>query len=510
MPNITLATLNARYIHASLGLRYLKANMGELAPQTTIKEFIITHRPIDMAERLLADRPAIIGLGVYIWNVRETTQLVQLIKTVSPETVVVLGGPEVSYETEEQVICQAADYVITGMADLAFAQLCRDILAGTRPIQKIIPAQQPTLASLRLPYDQFSEEDIRNRIIYVEASRGCPFKCEFCLSALDKTAWPFDIDAFLQAMQHLYDQGVRHFKFVDRTFNLKVESSIRILEFFLAKEDEDLFLHFELIPDHLPERLKAAIQRFPSGSLQFEIGIQTFNPEVQARISRKQDNAKARANIHWLTEETSAHLHTDLIVGLPGEDMASFAGGFDQLMALKPHEIQVGILKRLRGTPIIRHTQHYGMRYNPAPPYNILATDHIDFEQMQRLSRFARYWDLVANSGRFKHTLPLLLGEQPFDGFMRFSDWLFHTTQQTHQIALKRLFRFIHQYLITELGITTINAESALITDYTQTGQKGTPEFFQSSGTQPKIEPQKAHTREKTTSGTKRQARHVL
>lgn len=504
MSKITLATLNARYIHASLGLRYLKANMGELESSTSIKEFIISSRPIDIAEELLSDSPDIIGLGVYIWNVVEISALVGLLKTISPNTTIVLGGPEVSFETEKQSLVVQADYIITGMADLAFAELCQNILSNNAPQQKIIPVDQPSMNEIRLPYGQFTEEDIANRVIYVEASRGCPFKCEFCLSSLDKTAWPFNVDNFLESMQRLYEKGVRHFKFVDRTFNLKIDSSIRILEFFLEKEDETLFLHFELIPDHLPEKLKAAIKRFPEGALQFEIGIQTFNPEVQSLISRKQDNRKAIDNIRWLREETTAHLHTDLIVGLPGEGIESFAQGFDQLMALNPGEIQVGILKRLRGTPIIRHTDAYDMRYNPSPPYNILSTGVINFNQMQRLSRFARYWDMVANSGRFKNSLPTLLGESPFSRFMHFSGWLFETTGQTHKIALKRLFDLVHEYLTSELKISGSTITPALMIDYTRSKSKGVPGFLQSvarSG--------KSNILKKKSKSDKRQVRHA-
>lgn len=504
MPTITLATLNARYIHASLGLRYLKANMGELEEFTTIKEFIISSRPIDIAEQLLSDSPDIIGLGVYIWNVTEITVLVGLLKAISPSTIIVLGGPEVSYEIEQQGLAESADYIISGMADLAFVELCQKILAGVKPQQKVTYAPQPALDRIQLPYDQFTDEDIANRVIYVEASRGCPFKCEFCLSSLDKTAWPFDIDRFLESMQRLYDKGVRHFKFVDRTFNLKIDASIRILEFFLAKQDDKLFLHFELIPDHLPERLKSAIQKFPEGTLQFEIGIQTFNPDVQALISRKQDNQKAIDNIRWLTTETTAHLHTDLIVGLPGEDMKSFAEGFDRLMSLNPGEIQVGILKRLRGTPIIRHTDSYAMRYNPAPPYNILSTDRIEFNQMQRLSRFARYWDMLANSGRFNNTLPTLLGDQPFNQFMDFSHWLFETTNQTHKIALKRLFDLVYEYMTTALDIPDSAASSVLISDYSRSGQKGFAGFMQN-----RVRDEQAKGRDKSKAAGKRQARHA-
>lgn len=502
MSKITLATLNARYIHASLGLRYLKANMGELEASTSIKEFIITSRPVDIAEALLADAPDIIGLGVYIWNVTEITHLVGLLKAISPQTIIVLGGPEVSYEIEQQSLTTSVDFIISGMADLAFAELCREILSGKKLQQNIIYAPQPELAKIQLPYDQFSDEDVANRVIYVEASRGCPFKCEFCLSSLDKTAWPFDIEQFLASMQRLYVKGVRHFKFVDRTFNLKIDTSIRILEFFLDKQDEALFLHFELVPDHLPERLKAVIQKFPEGSLQFEIGIQTFNPDVQRLISRKQNNQKAMDNIRWLATETTAHLHTDLIVGLPGEDMNSFAAGFNQLMSLNPGEIQVGILKRLRGTPIIRHTDAYDMRYNPAPPYNILSTDRIDFKQLQDLSRFARYWDLLANSGRFKKTLPVLLGGQPFERFMDFSLWLFARTDQTHKFALKRLFELVYEYMGTVLAISDSLLLSVLSDDYARVNFKGRASFL------PAIT-NDVQTKRQSRSAAKRQARHA-
>ena len=390
MPDIILSTLNARYIHSSLGLRYLLANMGELKARTQLVEYNISSRPIDIVDSLLKHQPKIIGFGVYIWNVEQTTQVVKLLKTIRPDIIIVLGGPEVSYEYDDQEIVQLADYLITGTADLAFTELCKTLLAGKTPLQSIIKPLPFELADIKMPYDEYTEEDIANRIIYVEASRGCPFKCEFCLSALDKTVYPFDLDLFLNEMEKLYQRGVRHFKFVDRTFNLKVDTSIRIMEFFLNKNDDNLFLHFELIPDHLPEKLKTTIARFPPHSLQFEIGIQSLDPDVQERISRKQNNEKAMENIRWLRQETHAHLHTDLIAGLPGENLQSFANGFNQLVELKPHEIQVGILKRLRGTPIIRHTDNYEMVYNPNPPYNVLSTRDIDFTTMQSVSRFAR------------------------------------------------------------------------------------------------------------------------
>ena len=448
--------------------------IGELRERAVLREFVIGQKTEEIVERLLAEQPRIVGIGVYIWNVEESTRLVAQLKTVAPEVMVVLGGPEVSYEVSEQRICALADYVITGWGDVSFAILATQLLAGERPEQRVIPGVQPKLAALALPYAEYTDEDVRQRHIYVEASRGCPFKCEFCLSALDRTAWPFPLQPFLDALADLYARGARQFKFVDRTFNLKVDTSLAILEFFLARIEaaprDPLFVHFELIPDHLPERLKDAIARFPAGTLQFEIGIQTFDPDVQTRISRRQDNAAAAENLRWLRERSQAHLHVDLIAGLPGEDMQSFAAGFDRLAALAPHEIQFGILKRLRGAPIARHTQAHGLRFNPEPPYNILATDVIDFASMQRMSRFARYWDVVANSGRFPRTLVLLLGAAPFAQFMAFSDWLYARTGQTHALAHDRLVLLLREHLQARGDTDAATLDTALLEDYRASG----------------------------------------
>ena len=466
---ITLSTLNARYTHASLGLRYLLANMAELTEQTRIQEFVIGAKTTELVERLLAPQPRIIGFGVYIWNVEETTRVVAMLKRVAPDVVVVLGGPEVSHETAAQEIVRLADYVVTGWGEITFTSLCRQILAGPQPLMKVHAGVQPPLADLQLPYCLYSDHDIAHRTLYVEASRGCPFKCEFCLSALDKTAWPFALDTFLAEMEALYARGARLFKFVDRTFNLNIKTSLKIMQFFLDKlaahPNDPVYAHFELVPDHLPDALKEGIAQFPPGALQFEIGIQSFNPAVQALVSRRQDNAKAAENIRWLCEHSHAHLHVDLIAGLPGEDVASFARGFNQLVALQPHEIQFGILKRLRGTPIIRHTETFGMVFDPYPPYTILATNLIDFGTMLRLVRFARYWDLVANSGRFTHTVKVLLGETPFENFMALSDWLYAQTDATHRIALERLAALVTRYL-QEQGMAREDAIALVGRDY--------------------------------------------
>ncbi len=481
-PAVVLATLNAKYIHASLGLRYLLANMDVhggvgLRAQTQLQEFVIQHPPTQIVEHLLALNPQVIGLGIYIWNVVETTQVVRLLKTLRPDIKIVLGGPEVSFETESQEICRLADHVITGWGDVSFPKLCRALIDGPKPLMKVIAGEQPALAELALPYDEYTGEDLAKRLLYVEASRGCPFKCEFCLSSLDKTAWAFDLDGFMAEMDALYQRGARNFKFVDRTFNLKVDFSVRILQFFLDRLTPDLFVHFEVVPDSLHDRLKDLIAQFPAGSLQFEVGIQSFNPEVQQRISRKQDNVKTADNLRWLVGQSRAHVHADLIFGLPGETLSSFAQGFDKLYALAPHEIQFGILKRLRGTPITRHTQDYAMAYDPQTPYTILQNSTVDFVTMQRIKRFARYWEMLANSGSFAASLKLLLEPgSAFSHFLDFSDWLWHTTRKTHEFALEKLVDLLFEHLTRERALLTDEVRAALLADYRASGARGRPQ----------------------------------
>jgi len=213
MADIVLATLNAKYIHSAFGLRYLLANLGELQPRAQLLEFDLNRRPVDIVEAILQVQPRIVGLGVYIWNATPTTEVVRLLKSLRPELKVVLGGPEVSYETDQQPLAHMADCVICGEADLAFAEIARQLLEGRTPPRRIVQAPLPDLQRLTLPYDWYTDEDLAHRVLYVEASRGCPFSCEFCLSSLGIPVRTFPLDRFLAALQRLLDRGARHFKF---------------------------------------------------------------------------------------------------------------------------------------------------------------------------------------------------------------------------------------------------------------------------------------------------------
>jgi hypothetical protein len=268
-------------------------------------------------------------------------------------------------------------------------------------------------------------------------------------------------------MDRLLSRGALRFKFVDRSFNANGRISLEVLDFFLGRLRPGLMLHFELVPDRLPAAMLARFRKFPAGVLRFEVGIQSFNPAVNRRIGRIQDNRKARSNLRLLRRETGALIHADLIVGLPGEDMESFGRGFDRLMDLAPHEVQVGPLKNLRGTAIGRHAKRWGMVFSPEPPYEILETKSIPRADMERLHRFARYFGMFHNSGQFARSMPRLwnLGRSRFHVFLAFSDWLFGRFGRAHAIPLNELAAAMFAYLLFK-GDDPAGAETAIRTDY--------------------------------------------
>lgn len=503
--HIVLATQNARYSHASFGLRYLFASLGDLRPHTRMLEFELRQPAEHIVATLLAESPQIVGLGVYIWNVAPLTRVVRALRAARPDLLIVVGGPEVSYEVEQQEICGLADYVITGEADLAFPDLCRALLAGQRPVGRVVAAPPVDVRTLPLPYDLYTDADIAHRVTYVEASRGCPFTCEFCLSSLDSPVRRFPLETLLPAFQRLLDRGVQHFKFVDRTFNLSIPYSLQLLEFFLARHRPGLFLHFEMIPDRLPEKLRTIIRAFPPGTLQFEVGVQTFNEEVAARIRRRQDYAKTEENLRFLLQETDSYIHADLIYGLPGESLEGFGAGFDRLVALGPQEIQVNQLKRLRGTPIVRHDAEWGVRWQADAPYEIVENRLIPSAAMQRMRRFAKYWDLFANSGNFVETAPLLWrNASPFAAFMAFSDFLHERFGRSHALSLAAQAEALFDYL-RERGQPGPDLAAQLWRDYSRNARRDLPLFLR-----PWLPDEPRHREAATTApGLKRQSRRT-
>ncbi|AEF85938.1 radical SAM [Treponema primitia ZAS-2] len=479
MPDIVLATINAKWIHPSLALRLLKANLGALEPRCEILEFALRQPLSEKTGPILAARPRILGLSVSIWNHTATAELLDALdlawadegspdqgSTVesTPRPLIVLGGPEASTLPENAALFHHADYVIRGEGEAAFRELCETALGSPSappdslashpdvpaaapvpplwsfgwaktpsnlrsklPGTTFIDAPQPGLGGIDPGYRLYTAEDLERKLTYVEASRGCPFGCEFCLSSVDRQVREFPLEKFLGEMENLIARGARSFKFLDRTFNLDMEKAARILEFFLRHLDPGMFVHFEMVPSRIPRELQELLARFPPGSLRIELGIQTFNPQTAALIGRVQsDPEKELETLDFLRRETNAIVHADLIAGLPGEDLGSFAQGFDRLWTARPGEIQLGILKFLPGTPIGRHTGPFGMHYSPTPPYEVMETAALPKVDLDRIKNFARFWELIVNRGAFPDLVSRLFPEKApvFGPFMALSDRL--------------------------------------------------------------------------------------
>lgn len=442
--------------------------MGILQDKTTIMEFNINQQVAQITEELLDISPKIICFSAYIWNIEPLTSLIFNIKQLAPQITIIIGGPEASYEYKEAKWFSFVDYIICGEGEIELPKLVNCILsdAATDKVVKAPPIND--LTTIKMPYSAYSDEDIANRVVYVESSRGCPFKCEFCISSLDNKVRFFDTDEFLKQMLILIDKGVLHFKFIDRTFNVGTSRAIKILDFFLKNWRDGMQLHFEIVPDKLKSELLTKMKLFPLHGLHLEIGIQSYNTKTQELISRSQDFELTKINLRSLMSDTGALVHTDLVIGLPAETWDSFAYGFNQLIALRPQEIQIGFLKRLKGTPIIRHTDNYQLIFENEAPFEILQTRDISFQQMRQLKKFSRYFDLYYNSENFPESMELLwsIDSDYFRSFLQLTEFTWIKTGQTHKISLKNLVKIFYDFIST---LNVVNHEqlfSALSNDF--------------------------------------------
>jgi len=456
MSAIVLATINAKWIHPSLALRLLKANLGNLEAHCTILEFALRQPLDEKTAPILAEHPRVIGLSVSIWNHLATLELLKALevewKDETRRPFIVLGGPEVSWLPEDAEIFRYADYVIRGEGEESFRSLCFELLGESQSTKKtkneetVFIGNGDTIVNVNeisSPYRLYTDEDLTRKLIYVEASRGCPFNCEFCLGSsrnqpAAQKVREFPLEPFLADMYTLIKRGGKTFKFLDRTFNLDIDRAQRIIEFFLDKiNDKPFCVHFEMVPSRFPGSLKELLCRFPAGTLRLELGIQTFNTRTRALLQMSGNIEEELKTLEFLREKTSAILHVDLIAGLPGEGLASFKSGFDRLWQVLSKqggdrtpgglfEIQLGILKCLPGTPIARHNEAYKMKYSAAPPYEVIETGALSTAELDKIKNFARFWELIVNRAPFPALIPALLpmGKPVFDRFMELSDKL--------------------------------------------------------------------------------------
>ncbi|MBN2725246.1 MAG: DUF4080 domain-containing protein [Deltaproteobacteria bacterium] len=464
MSRFALISVNARYYHSSAALRSLRENARQYKDDITILEFTLDERVSDIVEKIVDTGCDVAGFSVYIWNVEIISRVVKTLHDLFPKIILIAGGPEVSWEYQKTELFSNIDYLITGEGETSFYNLLDSITVGDFPIEKIIKGEITSLDRILYPVSSYSENDFATKLIYIETSRGCPFECHFCSSGIDNSIRKFPVERVIEYLDFLYAKGVRHFKFLDRSILYGPWKSL--YAWFLERKTSGISIHFELNPDRIPESFIMCLKDLAPAKIQLELGVQTFNEEVNKRIGRKQQNVKVLENLKLLVGMEHIHIHADLIAGLPGETLESIGESFNMLHSTGVEEIQFGILKRLNGTLISAHTDEFKMVYSENPPYEILQNDTLSFKTVQALKRFARYLDLIGNSGNFLICASEIFGENPFSGLWDFSEWLWKESGQTHKFSRDSLASWIFRYLKEQRKIQ--NAELLIKADYSR------------------------------------------
>ena len=478
MASIVLCTVNAKWIHPSLALRLLKANLPScLASDSVIIEFALRQRLEEKTAAIYAETPKILAFSVSVWNHKATLELLQVLEKELAKTdvrpVIILGGPELTPLSPAAEIFHYADFVIRGEGENIFAELCRAVLedkeTALKRYGKFITVNNVDVALIRHGYDLYSDEDLEHKLIYVESSRDCPYDCAFCQSAVRKLPGvrEFSPEHFLGNLERLLQRSIKAgrtktktIKFLDRSFNVNIPRALRILEFCLKNKDGFQF-HFEMVPLIFPGELRQILVKFPPETIRLEVGIQSFNRKTCELINRAANIESELEVLRFLREKTSVILHIDLIAGLPGEDLESFGKGFDLLWitlsaehSAALFEIQPGILKILPGTPIhaMAEESSFIVQYNKNPPYEVIETDCLPVQDMEKIKNFARFWETIVNRGAFPLQLPLLVppGMAVFKRFMELSQKLFERFGKNFGIPKQELENALKAFTIPE------------------------------------------------------------
>ncbi len=417
-----LATLHSKFIHPSLALPCLAAFCGPDCGELLIREFTVHEPPENVLALLLAEEPDVVAFSVYLWNRRETLELADALALARPGLRVVLGGPEVSFDGPELFAAHpGVAALVRGEGELPMRGLLSAWAAGSEPegVPRVAwrrgdavtegPAG-PVLSDLDEIPSPFAAGlvDLHRGTLYLETSRGCPYACAFCMSALDESVRSFSPERIRADLALLMERAVPQVKFVDRTFNYDAHRAREIWSFILQRNRSTAF-HFEIGAHLLDEASLALLEEVPEGMFQFEIGVQSTLPAALAAVGRRASLERLEENVKRLRAAGNIHLHLDLIAGLPGEGYSGFLGSLDRVAALSPHHLQVEPVKLLRGSPLRDKATELGIRFNPHPPYPVLYTPDLSFAELERLRGISRLLDLTFNSGRFRTFLAELL-----------------------------------------------------------------------------------------------------
>lgn len=432
---IVLTTLNAKFIHSSLALRQLKQYCLRVCPDIVVKEYTINNELSHILGDLYRETPDVLGLACYIWNIDYTLALVRLLKKVLPQTIIILGGPEVSFDPDEIMRANpAVDYIVQGEGEEILAKLLVDlgsdqpssVIEGlTQRIGNVVVSSKPQtiaeLDTLPFPYDDKAIAELKDKIIYYESSRGCPFSCEYCLSGASPGVRFFTLERVLDDLAFFIRHDVRQVKFVDRTFNLRREHYWPILRFLAAADCRTNF-HFEITAELLDNDILEFLRQVPHGRFQLEIGIQSTNAATLAAVSRKNDWPVIKKNVDTLQSGGNIHLHLDLIAGLPSEDYWRFGQSFNDVWHLQPDMLQLGFLKMLKGSGLRLQAAKHGYIYMDAAPYEVLANKYLTYGEIRRLKIIEELLNQLYNSGRFRTTCQWLVASYQQDAFRFYHD----------------------------------------------------------------------------------------
>ena len=469
--NVVLSTLNSKFIHSSLALRYLKA-YGEAHGQAyDIVEYTINMPVLHILSDITEHDIDVLGFACYIWNIEMTLHVVDMVKAVRPDIKIVLGGPEVSFTADELLErCPNIDYIVQGEGEEAFHALVTALQLGNDGLDPVIPGvrgrrdgsilgsaevvEVRDLSTIPFPYTEEDMEDLEHKIIYYESSRGCPFSCQYCLSGNKNTVRFFPQERTLEELQWFIDHGVKQVKFVDRTFNCAPHHHRPLMEF-MRDSDTDMNFHLEMEPELMTEWETNILCETPPGRIQIEVGVQSTHKKTLDAINRYNDWPYIQKSIRPIIQAGRTHVHMDLIVGLPHEDFNRFGQSFNDLFSLQPHALQIGFLKLLKGSGV-RRMREYKYVADPLAPYEVLSTHVLPYDDVRFLKYFEDVFERFYNSERFRTTFgyigqQLIHGET--DAFTYFCDmtraWL---KEGNHKVNLKDIdqIEFLYRFFLAK------------------------------------------------------------